>query len=254
MPAASPPRWRRAKMERAGQDTSAVRQEAPWPHVVHAGPFTVGFLPIAHSIPESSALVIDTPAGRILHSGDFKADPTPLVGEPFDAEAFRALGDAGVKVLACDSTNVFNLHAGRSEATLIEPIGRLMQEAEGMVVGDHLRLERGAAEDAGAGGAGGGARGGDPRAGDEHHAPDGARRRGAGGVSARRSIRSTPRTCRGGTCSCSPPAARASGAPPRRSWRRGSSSASSSGRGTPSSSRRRPSPATRWRSRASSTS
>ena len=122
------------KMERAGQDTSAVRQEAPWPHVVHAGPFTVGFLPIAHSIPESSALVIDTPAGRILHSGDFKADPTPLVGEAFDPAAFRALGDAGVKVLACDSTNVFNLHAGRSEATLTEPVGRLMQEAEGMVV------------------------------------------------------------------------------------------------------------------------
>ena len=121
-------------MERAGQETSAVRQEAPWPHVVHAGPFTVGFLPIAHSIPESSALVIDTPAGRILHSGDFKADQTPLVGEPFDPVALRAIGDAGVKVLTCDSTNVFNEHAGRSEATLIEPIGRLMQAAEGMVV------------------------------------------------------------------------------------------------------------------------
>ena len=77
----------KSKMERAGQPTDAVRQEAPWPHVVHAGPFTVGFLPISHSIPESSALVIDTPAGRIFHSADFKADPTPLVGEPFDAEA-----------------------------------------------------------------------------------------------------------------------------------------------------------------------
>ena len=89
-------------MERAGQPTDAVRQAAPWPHVVHAGPFSVGFLPIAHSIPESSALVIDTPAGRILHSADFKSDPTPLVGEPFDPEALRALGDQGVKVLACD--------------------------------------------------------------------------------------------------------------------------------------------------------
>src|SRR6187200_1295626 len=69
----------KGKMERAGQDTSAVRQEAAWPHMVQAGPFRVGFLPISHSIPESSALVIDTPAGRILHSGDFKADPTPLV-------------------------------------------------------------------------------------------------------------------------------------------------------------------------------
>jgi ribonuclease J len=124
----------KSKMERAGQPTDEVRQVGPWPHVVHAGPFTVGFLPIAHSIPESSALVIDTPAGRIFHSADFKTDPTPLVGEPFDTEALRALGEEGVKVLACDSTNVFNPHAGRSEAVLIEPIGRLMQEAEGLVV------------------------------------------------------------------------------------------------------------------------
>ena len=124
----------KAKMERAGQDTGAVRQVDAWPHKVHAGPFQVGFLPIAHSIPEASALVIETPGGRILHSGDFKADPTPLVGEPFDPAAFKALGDAGVKVLACDSTNVFNTHPGRSEATLIEPLGALMRAAEGMVV------------------------------------------------------------------------------------------------------------------------
>jgi ribonuclease J len=124
----------RGKMESAGQDTGQVREVHPWPHKVHAGPFTVGFLPVAHSIPESSALVIDTPAGRILHSGDFKADPTPLVGEPFDPEALRALGDGGVKVLVCDSTNVFNAHAGRSEATLTEPIELLLRSTEGLVV------------------------------------------------------------------------------------------------------------------------
>ncbi len=124
----------KSKMERAGQPTDAVRQEAPWPHVVHAGPFSVGFLPIAHSIPESSALVIDTPAGRVFHSADFKSDPTPLVGEPFDAQALRGLGDEGVKVLACNSTNVFNPHPGRSEAVLTEPIERLIREAEGLVV------------------------------------------------------------------------------------------------------------------------
>jgi ribonuclease J len=124
----------KSKMERAGQPTDAVRQVGPWPHAVQAGPFSVGFFPIAHSIPESSALVIDTPAGRIFHSADFKSDPTPLVGEPFDTQGLRALGDDGVRVLAVDSTNVFNLHPGRSEATLIDPIGQLMQEAEGLVV------------------------------------------------------------------------------------------------------------------------
>jgi ribonuclease J len=122
----------KAKMERGGQPTDAVRQTAAWPHVVQAGPFSVGFLPIAHSIPESSALVIDTPAGRILHTADFKADPTPLVGEPFDPAALTALGE--VKVMACDSTNVFVPHPGRSEAALIEPIGLLMREVEGLVV------------------------------------------------------------------------------------------------------------------------
>lgn len=124
----------KSKMERAGQDTAEVRQVDPWPHRVEAGPFRVAFLPNAHSIPESSSLVIDTPAGRILHTGDFKADPTPLVGEPFDAAAFERLGAEGVKVLTCDSTNVFSTHPGRSEASLIEPIGALMREAEGMVV------------------------------------------------------------------------------------------------------------------------
>jgi ribonuclease J len=54
----------KAKMERAGQPTDEVRQVDAWPHVVHAGPFTVGFLPIAHSIPESSALVITAPTSR----------------------------------------------------------------------------------------------------------------------------------------------------------------------------------------------
>ena len=118
---------------------------------VHAGPFTVGFVPVAHSIPESSALVIDTPAGRVLHSGDFKADPTPLVGEPFDPEALRAIGDAGVKVLVCNSTNVFNAHPGRSEATLAEPIERADARGRGPGRRHHLRLERRAAEDAGRG-------------------------------------------------------------------------------------------------------
>lgn len=124
----------KSKMERAGQPTDEVRQVDAWPHVVHAGPFTVGFLPIAHSIPESSALVIDTALGRILHSGDFKADPTPIVGEPFDPAVLQALGDEGVKVLTCDSTNVFSPHPGRSEASLPEPIGALIRKAEGLVV------------------------------------------------------------------------------------------------------------------------
>ena len=123
----------RAKMERFGQDPREVRETPPWPHMVEAGPFRVGFMPISHSIPESSSLVIETPAGRVLHTADFKIDPTPVVGDAFDEAAFRALGDAGVKAMVCDSTNVFSPRPGRSEATLAEPITALMREAEGLV-------------------------------------------------------------------------------------------------------------------------
>jgi ribonuclease J len=124
----------KSKMERAGQDTTVVRQVDPWPRMVHAGPFTVGFVPLSHSIPESAALVIDTPAGRVVHTADFKVDLTPVVGEPFDAEVFRAIGDHGVKAMVCDSTNVFSPHPGRSEASLAAPIGALIAEAKGLVV------------------------------------------------------------------------------------------------------------------------
>ena len=58
------------------------------------GPFEVGFVPVSHSIPESSSLVIDTPAGRLVHTGDFKIDETPGVGEPFDREVWRNISKA----------------------------------------------------------------------------------------------------------------------------------------------------------------
>jgi ribonuclease J len=122
------------KMERAGHDVMEVRQADPWPHMIEAGPFRVGFVPVSHSIPESSSLLIETPAGRILHTGDFKVDAAPVVGEPFDPEVFRAIGDGGIRALVCDSTNVFNDHPGRSESSLPEAIGELIRSSEGMVV------------------------------------------------------------------------------------------------------------------------
>ena len=85
------------KMERAGQDPDMVHIVPVWPAQVDIGPFKVGFIPIAHSIPEASGLVIDTPAGRIVHTGDFKADPTPLVGEPFDPVMLAEIAKGGVK-------------------------------------------------------------------------------------------------------------------------------------------------------------
>ncbi len=124
------------KMEEKGQPLDAIRVVKPRPETIEAGPFRVQFVPVSHSIPESSALVIDTPAGRIVHSGDFKLDGTPIVGEPFDPEEWHAIAREGngVKVLACDSTNVFSPHPGRSEVTLAGPLSELIAAQQGMVV------------------------------------------------------------------------------------------------------------------------
>jgi hypothetical protein len=80
---------------------------------------------MSHSIPESAALVIDTPAGRIVHSGDFKLDENPLVGEPWDAAAFAAIAaETPVKALMCDSTNVFSTASGPVGIDPWRPIAR----------------------------------------------------------------------------------------------------------------------------------
>ncbi len=124
----------RLKMQDAGQDPDKVITVEKAPEALDLGPFRVQFFPVAHSLPEASGLIIDTPAGRVVHTGDFKSDPTPGVGEPHDTELLAEIGKSGVKVLLCDSTNVMNPAPGRSEATLVEPITELMRSARGMVV------------------------------------------------------------------------------------------------------------------------
>ncbi|MBA4353015.1 MAG: MBL fold hydrolase, partial [Rhodobacter sp.] len=74
----------RLKFEEQGLPVEMIRTVLPRPETVTAGPFKVQFVPVSHSIPESAALVIDTPAGRIVHSGDFKLDHNPIVGEAWD--------------------------------------------------------------------------------------------------------------------------------------------------------------------------
>jgi ribonuclease J len=80
------------------------------------GPFRLQFLRVAHSTPEAQALAIRTPYGTIVHTGDWKLDPHPLVGPPTDEAAFSAIGDEGVLAMVCDSTNALVEGHSGSEA------------------------------------------------------------------------------------------------------------------------------------------
>ncbi|WP_142847031.1 ribonuclease J [Telmatospirillum sp. J64-1] len=92
------------------------------------GPFDIELITLTHSIPEPNALAIRTPHGTVLHTGDWKFDPSPLVGEASDLDALRRLGSEGVLALVGDSTNVFTPGHARSEAevreSLVELFGR----------------------------------------------------------------------------------------------------------------------------------
>ena len=98
------------------------------------GPFAVEFIPVAHSIPESSALAIRTPAGVAVHTADWKIDTTPIVGLPTDEARFRALGEEGVLALFCDSTNILREGESPSERDVAKTLAWLIGNAKGRAV------------------------------------------------------------------------------------------------------------------------
>lgn len=98
------------------------------------GEFGFRYVPLAHSIAEGNALLIDTPHGRIFHTGDWKLDANPLIGEPATARQLSEIGDDGVLALVCDSTNVFNPSASGSEGDVRDGLMDVVREATGRVV------------------------------------------------------------------------------------------------------------------------
>jgi ribonuclease J len=100
---------------------------------IELGPFGVEFIPVAHSIPESHALAIHTAVGTALHTGDWKLDPTPVVGPPTDERRLRELGDAGVLALVGDSTNAVREGRSPSETEVAQNIIELVKAAKGRV-------------------------------------------------------------------------------------------------------------------------
>ena len=108
-------------------------------HVVPPGgafdlpPFGLRFIRVAHSIPEAQALVITTPAGVVLHTGDWKLDPDPLIGPRTDEAALRALGDEGVLAMVCDSTNAMVEGHSGSEQEVRRSLCALVRDLPGRV-------------------------------------------------------------------------------------------------------------------------
>lgn len=101
---------------------------------IELGPFKIRFVALAHSIPEGNGLLIETPHGRVFHTGDWKIDETPVLGEPSSAQTLQEIGDKGVLALVCDSTNVFEEETSGSEAGVHIGLGEQVAKAKGRVL------------------------------------------------------------------------------------------------------------------------
>lgn len=98
------------------------------------GPFRFMMVPVSHSIPQGAGIAIDTPEGVVLHSGDFKLDPTPIDSTPTDLPEFAALGRNGVRLLLSDSTNAEQAGFVPSESSLAQPLYEIVVETTGRLV------------------------------------------------------------------------------------------------------------------------
>ncbi|MFC4292190.1 ribonuclease J [Sphingorhabdus arenilitoris] len=98
------------------------------------GPFGFRLFPLAHSMLEMSACVIDTPYGRIFHTGDWKLDDMPVLGQPSTEEELRMIGDEGVLAMICDSTNAFNAAESGSEGSVKADLLQSVKSAKGRVL------------------------------------------------------------------------------------------------------------------------
>jgi ribonuclease J len=101
---------------------------------VDHGPFRFTFVPVSHSIPDAAAVAFDTPEGVVLHTGDFKLDPTPLDGVPTDLRSFGTIGAKGVRLLLADSTNAERPGYVPSEVTVGTRLDEIVSHAEGRVI------------------------------------------------------------------------------------------------------------------------
>jgi ribonuclease J len=123
----------REKLREADLIEKARIVEIPLAGRVRLGPFDIELVTLTHSIPEPNGLAIRTPLGTVLHTGDWKIDPDPLLGGLTDEEAIRRLGDEGVLAMVCDSTNVFIDGEAGSEAEVRKVLSELIPQLKGKV-------------------------------------------------------------------------------------------------------------------------
>ena len=123
----------RMKLAEAQMSEELICEASVSPNSVKAGPFDVRFVPVSHSIPESSALAIKSPAGLVVHTGDFKTDKDSSNGGRAETSEWYKLRDNEITALVCDSTNVFVRQSGRSEASIGPALNELIRDAKGMV-------------------------------------------------------------------------------------------------------------------------
>jgi ribonuclease J len=121
------------KLAEAGLDEEVAVTVVPISGHVVLGPFEIDYITLTHSIPESNALAIRTPLGVVVHTGDWKLDPEPLLGSVSDAPALRKLGDEGVLALVCDSTNALSAGHSGSEAAVRESLISLIAGLKGRI-------------------------------------------------------------------------------------------------------------------------
>src|SRR3954464_1292055 len=108
-----------------GAPQGGLRGIAPGQRIA-VGPFTVEYVPVAHSIPESNGLAIRSPLGLVVHTGDWKLDDTPFVGNTTSEAVFRRLGDEGILALVCDSTNVVREGRSPSESEVAKRLAEII--------------------------------------------------------------------------------------------------------------------------------
>lgn len=123
----------RGKLYEAGIEDKANLNVVPLGGKVEVGPFSIEYITLTHSIPEPNGLAISTPLGVILHTGDWKIDPNPLIGDNFDSDRLEELGTEGVLAMVCDSTNVFEEGEAGSELTCRDELIKLIGEQTGRV-------------------------------------------------------------------------------------------------------------------------